>query len=222
MGKSIDVHFMMVLYAKDMNPICYTFRRCPYAMRSRLALAYTGITIEYREITLKNKPQALLDASPKGTVPVLVLKDGQVIDESLDIMLWALNQHDPESWLQNQENALTLIQENDSIFKTWLDKYKYANRFPQQPQVFYRTQGELFLQKLETNLHQFTFLLSNQPTLVDFAISPFIRQFSLVDKHWFDQAPYPKLQAWLAYHLQSDLFEEIMLKQPLWTKKRGA
>jgi len=164
----------------------------------------------------------LLDASPKGTVPVLVLKDGQVIDESLDIMLWALNQHDPESWLQNQENALTLIQENDSIFKTWLDKYKYANRFPQQPQVFYRTQGELFLQKLETNLHQFTFLLSNQPTLVDFAIFPFIRQFSLVDKHWFDQAPYPKLQAWLTYHLQSDLFEEIMLKQPLWTKKRGA
>jgi len=199
-----------------MKPILYSFRRCPYAMRARFALIYAGIQLEHREITLKNKPQAMLDISPKGTVPVLQLKSGQVIDESLDIMLWALQQHDPQGWLQHQAQAFTLIKSNDTTFKSWLDKYKYADRFPENDQTFYRIQGELFLQKLETQLSQFTFLLAHQPTLADFAIFPFIRQFSFVDKPWFDTAPYPKLQTWLNTHLESSLFEHVMFKHPVW------
>ena len=199
-----------------MLPILYTFRRCPYAMRARLALAYAGIEVEYREIELRNKPQAMLDVSPKGTVPVLQLESGQVIDESLDIMCWALNQHDPEGWLTHQTQALALIDENDTTFKVWLDKYKYADRFPEHSQTYYREQGGIFLQQLETLLKEHTFLLANQPTLADCAIFPFMRQFAFVDKPWFDQSPYPKLQTWLNFHLKSELFEEIMVKRPIW------
>ncbi len=199
-----------------MLPILYTFRRCPYAMRARLALACAGIALEQREVLLKNKPQAMLDASAKGTVPVLVLPDGQVIDESLDIMLWALQQHDPKHWLTHQDQAMPLIQYNDQSFKPWLDKYKYADRFPEQPQAYYRGQGEAFLQRLETQLNQQAFLHDNHPTLADYAIFPFIRQFAFVDKLWFEQAPYPKLQAWLHHLLHSPLFEKIMVKHPIW------
>ncbi len=199
-----------------MLPILYTFRRCPYAMRARLAITYAGIEVEKREILLKAKPQAMLDASPKGTVPVLVLEGGQVIDESLDIMLWALQQHDPDAWLSHQAQALTLIDINDNTFKPWLDKYKYAERFPEHSKAYYRKQSGNFLQTLETMLEQHTFLHANQPSLADYAIFPFIRQFAFVDKAWFEQAPYPKLQVWLTKHLQSDLFEKIIAKQPLW------
>jgi glutathione S-transferase len=199
-----------------MKAVLYTFRRCPYAMRARLAIAYTGIDVEQREILLKNKPQVMLDVSPKGTVPVLILKNGQVIDESLAIMLWALRQHDTKGWLVHQQQAMVLIQSNDSQFKPCLDKYKYADRFPEQSQTFYRQQGEVFLQALEKLLAQHTFLLSDEPTLADFAIFPFIRQFAFVNKTWFEQSPYPKLQAWLEYHLQNNLFKKIMVKQPLW------
>ncbi len=185
-------------------------------MRARFALIYAGIQLEHREILLKNKPQAMLDVSPKGTVPVLVLEDVQVIDESLEIMLWALQQHDPQGWLRCQEEALTLIENNDNAFKPWLDKYKYADRFPEYSQNDYRLQAEFFLQKLEQQLCQFTFLFGNQPTLADFAIFPFIRQFAFVDKAWFDKAPYPKLQTWLNTHLESSLFEKVMHKHPVW------
>jgi len=202
-----------------MKPILYTFRRCPYAMRARLALTYAGIQLEYREIMLKNKPQAMLNVSPKGTVPVLVLENGEIIDESLDIMLWALQQSNPKNWLQHKEEAFILIKENDNIFKPWLDRYKYADRFPEQTQTFYRTQGELFLHKLENNLSQFTFLLGNQPTLADFAIFPFVRQFAFVDKAWFNQSTYPKLQKWLNTHLENPLFEKIMVKHPVWVQE---
>ena len=199
-----------------MKPILYSFRRCPYAMRARFALIYAGIQLEHREILLKNKPQAMLDVSPKGTVPVLVLEDVQVIDESLDIMLWALEQHDPDDWLSHKEQALALIDINDNTFKQWLDKYKYADRFPEYSQNDYRSQAELFLQKLEQQLCQFTFLCGEQPILADFAIFPFIRQFAFVDKAWFDKAPYPKLQTWLNTHLESSLFEKVMYKHPVW------
>lgn len=198
------------------KPILYTFRRCPYAMRARLALAYANIALEYREIELKNKPQAMLDVSPKGTVPVLLFEDGETIDESLDIMLWALGKHDPQGWLKHQASALTLIQENDSAFKLWLDKYKYADRHPEYSQSYYRKQGEAFLHKLETLLQQQNYLHANHPTLADYAIFPFIRQFVFVDKAWFNTSPYPKLQAWLNNRLESPLFEEVMLKRPLW------
>ena len=201
-----------------MLPILYTFRRCPYAMRARLAITYAGIEVEHREILLKAKPQAMLNVSPKGTVPVLVLEGGQVIDESLDIMLWALQQHDPKDWLSHQAQALTLIDINDNTFKPWLDKYKYAERFPEHSKAYYRKQGETFLQTLETLLAQHTFLHASQPSLADYAIFPFIRQFAFVDKTWFEQT-YPKLQAWLSQHLQSSLFEKIMAKQPLWIQE---
>ena len=127
-------------------PILYSFRRCPYAMRARLALAYTGIKVEIREVELKNKPQALRDISPKATVPVLHLPDGKVIDESLDIMHWALAQHDPAQWLADTKTAKTLITWNDGDFKYQLDRYKYADRHPQHPAEHYRSQGELFWQ----------------------------------------------------------------------------
>ncbi|MDQ6984066.1 MAG: glutathione S-transferase [Ghiorsea sp.] len=199
-----------------MLPVLYTFRRCPYAMRARLALTYADIEVEYREIELKKKPQAMLDVSPKGTVPVLVLDDGKVIDESLDIMLWVLKQHDTDGWLKHRTQSLVLIDENDSTFKGWLDKYKYADRFPEHPQAYYREQGEVFLTQLENLLQQRAYLHNNHPTLADYAIFPFIRQFTFVDKAWFDQATYPKLQTWLHYQLESELFEKIMVKRTIW------
>jgi len=199
-----------------MKPILYTFRRCPYAMRARFALIATDVDFEHREIILKNKPQSMLDASPKGTVPVLIAANEQVIDESLDIMLWALKQYDPKHWLSKQNESQKLITENDQVFKQWLDKYKYADRFPEQSQLYYRQQGELFLEQLEHKLQPHNFLFSNQPNLADYAIFPFIRQFAFVDKVWFDQANYPKLQHWLTYHLQSPLFAAVMLKHTAW------
>jgi len=193
------------------RPILYTFRRCPYAIRARMAIAYAGIEVEHREITLKNKPKAMLHASPKGTVPVLVLADDTVIDESLDIMRWALEQNDPHGWL-NYNQPSSLIQENDGSFKQALDHYKYAVRFPEKPIEYYRAQGESFLQKLENMLNQHKYLSDAQPSLEDYAIFPFIRQFAFVDKPWFDVAPYPKLQAWLDVNVSSDLFAGVMQK----------
>lgn len=200
------------------KPVFYSFRRCPYAMRARFALIATSIEVEHREIALKNKPGTMLEASPKGTVPVLVLQNGQVIDESLDIMLWALRQHDPQHWLAEKETAQTLIAENDQVFKPWLDKYKYASRFPEFSPIYYRQQGELFLQQLEHQLQQHTFLCSEQAGLADFAIMPFIRQFAGVDKTWFETSSYPKLRRWLNTHLQSKLFAAVMYKHDIWTR----
>jgi len=204
-----------VVFVNLAKPILYTFRRCPYAMRARLTIAYAGIDVEQREIALKDKPQAMLDASPKGTVPVLVLQNGEVINESLDIMLWALAQHDPQGWLTAQQPS-TMIEENDSSFKQALDHYKYAVRFPEHPLEHYRAQGEVFLCKLEKILTQQNYLGGAQPSMDDYAIFPFIRQFAFVDKAWFDTAPYPKLQVWLQHHLDSPLFASIMQKHPLW------
>ena len=140
-------------------PILYSYRRCPYAMRARMALSYAGISVETREISLKEKPAHLLRVSAKGTVPVLVLPDGKVIDQSLDIMYWALQQHDVDGWLNaDPEVAGLLIAENDGVFKQSLDRYKYAIRFPEHPVEHYRAQGEVFLSKLEQRLQQDSFL----------------------------------------------------------------
>lgn len=200
-----------------MLPILYSFRRCPYAIRARMAIYYASITVELREVSLANKPQAMLDLSAKGTVPVLQLKD-RVIDESLQIMLWALSQSDPDGWLSPQimQQAQRVIQDNDQNFKLWLDKYKYWDRFPAQSQDFYRTQAEQFLVRLETLLSQHRFLLGQQLCVADIAIFPFIRQFAYVDKPWFDRAPYPNLQCWLEGLLISELFAQCMNKQALW------
>jgi len=195
-------------------PTLYSFRRCPYAMRARMVIAYSGIQVELREVMLKNKPAELLQASPKATVPVLILPNGTVLDESRDIIHWALTQHDPDSWLKHQNN--TLINTNDDSFKSALDHYKYAERFPEQCQAHYRSLGEVFLQTLESCLEQQDFLTGHDAAITDIAIFPFIRQFAHVDLAWFEAAPYPQLQRWLQHHLQSNLFISVMKKYPAW------
>lgn len=183
-----------------------------------MALNYAGITVELREVLLRDKPGSMLQASAKGTVPVLVIPGGRVIDESADVMRWALDQQDPEQWwrndLANETNAL--VEENDFVFKKHLDHYKYADRHPEQPAIFYRTAAERFLQQLEQKLTRRRFLMGSDLTFADVAIFPFIRQFAFVDKAWFDQAPYPSLQAWLQSFLDSDLFLNVMKKFPTW------
>jgi len=199
-------------------PVLYSFRRCPYAMRARLAITTAQITVELREIELSNKPEALLLASPKGTVPVLQLQNCVVIDESLDIMFWALQQHDPEHWLENGEiqQAKELILWNDGEFKYHLDRYKYADRYPERSELEYRQQGELFLAELERRLNQLSFLCGNHFALADAAILPFIRQFAAVDSVWFEKSPYPALQQWLNRFLSSYIFDKVMTKYPIW------
>ncbi|HEY5714786.1 MAG TPA: glutathione S-transferase [Psychromonas sp.] len=195
----------------------YSFRRCPYAMRARLAIAISQQPVNLREIILKEKPQEMLAISSKGTVPVLQLADGTVLDESLDIMVWCLQKSDPQGWLQGDlMEMLNLIDENDFEFKHWLDRYKYALRFPDNSEQFYREQGEEFLMKLENRLSQNAYLFGQQIRLADMAIFPFIRQFASVDKVWFAQTPYPQLQAWLATLSDSTLFHSIMQKYPQW------
>ena len=184
-------------------------------MRARMALKYADITVEIREIELRNKPAHMLQVSPKATVPVLISNVGKVIEQSLDIMLWALQKQDNDGWL-NADSALTqqIIVENDSGFKQALDKYKYAIRFPEQSAQVYRAQGEVFLKKLESLLSQSRFLLGNQIILADIAIFPFIRQFSGVDSIWYESAPYPRLKACLNTLIESEWFISIMQKQP--------
>lgn len=179
-----------------------------------MALSYAGVAVEIHEISLKDKPAHMLQVSPKGTVPVLVLPDGQVIDQSLDIMYWALQQQDVDGWLNIDVSLMqALIGENDGSFKQALDKYKYAIRFPEQPAETYRVQGEVFLQKLELLLSQSKFLLKDQMSFADIAIFPFIRQFASVDHVWFEISGYVSLKAWLKQLLESDLFQRVMVKQ---------
>jgi glutathione S-transferase len=193
--------------------LLYSYRRCPYAMRARMALSYAGIAYQLHDISLKDKPAGLLAVSPKGTVPVLVLPDGRVLEQSLDIMHWALQQHDPSRWLDiDRDNSQALISENDGAFKQALDKYKYASRFPEQSAASYRSQAEVFLCKLEQALQERPFLSGAHLSLTDVAIFPFIRQFAAVDADWFAQATYPKLQAWLQARLESSLFLGVMSK----------
>ncbi|MBV4488010.1 glutathione S-transferase [Pseudomonas sp. SWRI153] len=190
----------------------YSFRRCPYAMRARMALRYAGVPVEIIEVSLKAKPAEMLAISPKGTVPVLNA-DGLVIDESLQIMRWALAQNDPDDWLLEGDSRIAeLIEANDQVFKVHLNRYKYAERYPEQPMEAYRAEGELFLQKLDELLEGRDHLLADHPSLADIALLPFVRQFAHVDREWFAQAPYPRLQAWLQRLLESELFTSIMKK----------
>ena len=201
-------------------PILYSYRRCPYAMRARMALRYSGIAVEAREISLRNKPKHMLAVSPKGTVPVLQLPNGQVLDESLDIMCWALAQQDPQHWQGGDAGlAAALIEENDGSFKRALDKYKYAIRFPEQAAEVYRFEGEQFLQKLESLLASQAYLGGAACSMADIAIFPFIRQFSAVDAAWFAQSPYPTLRAWLQKLVESELFTSIMQKVEPWVEQ---
>ena len=199
----------------------YSFRRCPYAIRTRMILRYSSIRVELREIVLNDKPEAMMQLSPKGTVPVLLLDSSEVLDESRDIIAWALQQADPSNWLYRdqpalQEDMLALVDENDYEFKTWLDRYKYSDRHPQQSQRYYRQQGLLFLNRLNRKLQISTYLFGSTPSWVDIAIFPFVRQFAFVDKAWFDKQDLAALQKWLELFLQSELFILVMAKYRPW------
>ena len=199
-------------------PVLYSFRRCPYAMRARLALAVSGAAIRIREVVLRDKPAAMLAASPKGTVPVLVLPDGTVIDESLDIMHWALALNDPENWLASDPaGTAALIAECDGPFKHALDRYKYPNRYDGVDPLAQRAAGLAILQewnaRLDASGGQF---LTPHHTLADMAIFPFVRQFAATDRDGFAAQNLPALQAWLAGHLASPLFKSVMTKHAQW------
>ena len=192
--------------------LLYSFRRCPYAMRARLALRYSGVAVRIIEVSLKAKPAEMLALSPKGTVPVLSV-EGRVIEQSLEIMQWALAQHDPDDWLlQGDPAVLALIAENDQVFKHHLNRYKYAERYPEQPMEHYRAEGEVFLQKLEGLLAEREYLLAEHLSLADAALAPFVRQFAHVDREWFAGTAYDRLQAWLHRFLESPLFTAVMAK----------
>ena len=201
-------------------PILYSFRRCPYAMRSRMALSVSAQAVEHREILLRDKPAAMLAASPKGTVPVLILPNGHVIDESLDIMRWALDQSDPQSWLRAEQgdlnDMLALIAQCDGPFKHALDAYKYA-RTPAEQQPA-RAAALDFVMQLEDRLKTSAFLFGEQIALADAAIMPFVRQFAAVEPAWFATQPWPGVQRWLARMADSTLFENIMQKREVWVQ----
>jgi len=190
-------------------------------MRARMAIHYANIKTVLREVVLRDKPIELLQISPKATVPVLVLEDGQVIDESLDIMYWALAISDNNGWLkgldeQQLELAKKLITENDNEFKLHLDHYKYSERFPEQSMEGSREKAEVFLQKLEQHLQQHHYLLGHELSFADIAIFPFVRQFVHVDLAWFEQTPYSELQQWLRNLLESKIFTDVMAKHQMW------
>lgn len=199
-------------------PLLYSFRRCPYAMRARLGLLFAGLQVELREVVLKNKPPQMLAISPKGTVPVLQLGDGTVIEESKEIMVWALEQQDVQGLLDANvlPQATDLVEQNDNDFKHWLDRYKYADRHTEMTQTEYRQRGEEFLQVLEGLLTKNTYLLGENPSIADIGIMPFVRQFAHVDRETFYRLPYPKLQQWLQYWLAHPLFVHAMTKFAPW------
>ncbi|HTD03616.1 glutathione S-transferase [Undibacterium sp.] len=201
-------------------PVLYSFRRCPYAMRARLALKYAAISVELREVALRNKPAEMLALSPKATVPVLQLPDGAVIDQSIDIMRWALSLHDPAGWLPDEaaaEAAERLIAVNDGPFKTMLDRYKYAGRYPEHSAETYRDQAvDLQIAPLNERLGKTRYLLGDRLSLADMAVFPFVRQFAHVDPDWFDASPYRAANAWMNDLLASPLFEAAMAKFAPW------
>lgn len=200
-----------------MKPLLYTFRRCPFAIRARLAIKVSGVAVDMQEVSLRAKPKEMLECSPKGTVPVLKFADGRVLEQSLDIMQWALSLNDPEHWLDHDQAVLAeimaLIKQNDESFKPALDLYKYAVRFPEHSEAYYREQAEPFLAELNTRLNQDGYLMGDRYTLADMAIFPFIRQFCNVNPDWFYASRYHHLIAWLDRLVGSELFQDIMQKE---------
>ena len=199
--------------------VLYSYRRCPYAMRARMALSYAGISVEIREISLRDKPLDMLSISPKGTVPVLQMGT-LVIEQSLEIMQWALSQSDTDSWLNNLEASTDLITINDGPFKRLLDQYKYPNKFPEVVLKDTLDQAmDIYLLPLEQRLQKTRYLLDDHMRLADVAIFPFIRQFSMVDPVWFEKSHLYHLKKWLNEQIESDLFLSVMHKYPTWHSK---
>ena len=201
-------------------PILYSFRRCPYAMRARLALQVAGQDVEHREIALKNKPTEMLSASPKGTVPVLVQADGTVLEESLDIMRWALGRNDPQGWLGGgdayREDVWDLIARNDGDFKFHLDRYKYPYRYGLSDGLAHRELALGFLDILQDRLALHSFLGGARFGLADAAIAPFVRQFAHTDPTWFAAQAWSNLAQWLRDFEASAAFAQVMEKHPVW------
>lgn len=203
-----------------MVPVLYSFRRCPFAIRARLAIHASRQTVELREVILRNKPEAMLLASPKGTVPILLLSEGRVVDESLDIMTWSLKQADPEGWLpERQDDQLRfdeLLARNDGSFKMALDRYKYPNRFEGADPHQARDDGARFIRDLDVCLQNGQFLLGQRFSLADAAILPFIRQYAHVDRDWFYRQSWKAVIAWLDAFKESERFLSVMIKISAW------
>lgn len=197
-------------------PILYSFRRCPYAMRARMALLLNNVAVQLREVVLKDKPSSLLAYSPKGTVPVLVSVDEFVIEESREIIDWAIQQSASPAFDLACPDQQLLIEKNDNLFKENLDKYKYFDRYPEYSQEYYREQGEHFLAQLEQHLTHQPYLFGQQISYADIAIFPFIRQFAGVEKDWFANSKYTQLRQWLNVFLNSEQFKTIMFRFSPW------
>ncbi|ALO34077.1 glutathione S-transferase [Colwellia sp. MT41] len=226
-----------VIVSKNSNiielPILYSLRNCPYAMRARLAIFKAKQAVLLRDLVLSNKPAEMIAVSPKGTVPVLVLTNGTVIEESLAIMLWALRATDPDDLLHRDEGGrkpsqqegalaemLLLINEFDTGFKTCLEAYKCAKRYQEDNIGQCREACQLYLEKLELRLSKHCYLISDKESLADIALIAFIRQFARIERQWYLQSPYPRVRQWLNSYLQSPVFTKVMAKYPLWLENR--
>lgn len=202
-------------------PVLYSLRRCPYAMRGRMGIALSKQQVLLREIVTKDKPSELLASSPKGTVPVLVLSDGKVIEQSLDVMMWALQQNDPQDLLRSSNPLLSeqihqLIQQNDNEFIGHLEKYRASVRYRNEDIEQRRNLCEAFISELEVKLAHHDYLFGDSPSLADFAVMPFVSQFVRVEKKWFVQSEYQNVGCWLRSHLESKLYTQVMKQYPLW------
>ena len=204
--------------SKNNLPILYSFRRCPYAMRARMAIHISGQKCELREVLLRDKPPSMLEYSAKGTVPVLILQDGNVIDESLDVIDWALNLNDPDDWQRSKDTKKTkeLIKINDGEFKYHLDRYKYSKRYDNEDPEFHRKKCLKFIESLNNELNNSKYIFDNNISYVDIVLLPFIRQFRIADMEWFDSLPYDNIKVWLSKFLDSFLLNIIMKKYDLW------
>ena len=204
--------------SKNNLPILYSFRRCPYAMRARMAIHISGQKCELREVLLRDKPPSMLEYSAKGTVPVLILQDGKVIDESLDVIDWALNLNDPDDWQRSKDTKKTkeLIKINDGEFKYHLDRYKYSKRYDNEDPEFHRKKSLKFIESVNNELNNSKYIFDDNISYADIVLLPFIRQFRIADIEWFDSLPYDNLKKWLSSFLGSSLLNSIMKKYDLW------
>ncbi|MGO2498533.1 MAG: glutathione S-transferase [Vibrio litoralis] len=206
-------------------PVLYSLRNCPFAMRARMAIYRSQVPVLLRDIVLSDKPPEMLEVSPKGTVPVVVTSCGTVIEESAEVMLWALSENDPEDLLLSTNPDMLdsmhgLIHQFDTEFKPCLEAYRAAKRYHEPNLVECRQACEKYLCELEVRLTQHSFLMADQESLADLALLPFIRQFARVERQWYLQSPYPKLRQWLNQYLQSKMFSKVMTKHELWLVNR--
>ncbi len=204
--------------SKNNLPILYSFRRCPYAMRARMAIHISGQKCQLREVLLRDKPPSMLEYSAKGTVPVLILQDDKVIDESLDVIDWALNLNDPDNWQRSKDTEKTkeLIKINDGEFKYHLDRYKYSKRYDNEDPEFHRKRCLKFIESINNELNNSEYIFDDNISYADIVLLPFIRQYRIADIEWFDSLPYNNLKKWLSSFLDSYLLNSIMKKYDLW------